>query len=58
MRAPICAGDTLGFLIDGCDAVDAPADAPGGADGTRPELRLRALVGGATVSSAVVAFAP
>ena len=52
MRAPICAGDTVGFITD-----RSPEDP---ADGSHPphELRLRALVDGTTVSTAVVAFVP
>ena len=49
MRAPICAGDTLDFVTDGSAEVTDP-------EGARLELRLRALVGGVTVSTAVVAF--
>lgn len=49
MRAPICAGDTLGFVSDGVAAVREDAN-------DRLELRLRAVVGDVTVSSAVVAF--
>lgn len=52
MRAPICAGDSVGFITD-----RSPEDP---ADGSHPphELRLRALVDGTTVSTAVVAFVP
>ncbi len=51
MRAPICAGDTISFVTDGSAALTDP-------DGPRLELRLRAVVGGVTVSTAVVAFGP
>ncbi len=51
MRAPICAGDTVEFLDDGLTEVADPT-------GEHRELRMRAVVGGLTVSSAVVAFRP
>jgi hypothetical protein len=51
MRAPICAGDTVGFVSDG--AVTRHED-----ERDRLELRLRAVVGDNTVSTAVVAFSP
>jgi hypothetical protein len=51
MRAPICAGDTINFVTEGSAEVSEEDDA-------RLELRLRAVVGGVTVSTAVVAFRP
>lgn len=51
MRSPICAGDTLGFVVDGQVEPAASGDGP-------LELHLRALVDGVTASSAVVAFHP
>ena len=51
MRSPICAGDTLGFVVD--DPVESAASGDGPL-----ELHLRALVDGVTASSAVVAFHP
>jgi hypothetical protein len=51
MRAPICAGDTVGFVSDGAATLR-------GEENDRLELRLRAVVGDNTVSSAVVAFGP
>ena len=51
MRAPICAGDTINFVTEGSAKVTDP-------DSARLELRLRAVVGGVTVSTAVVAFRP
>jgi len=51
MRSPICAGDTLGFVVDGQVEPGTSGDGP-------LELHLRALVDGVTASSAVVAFHP
>jgi len=51
MGAPICAGDEVVLLLDGVDDSD-------GTETDRGELRLRAAVGGITVSRAVVAFGP
>ena len=51
MRAPICAGDTVGFVSDGAATLRED-------ESDRLELRLRAVVGDNTVSSAVVAFHP
>jgi len=51
MRAPICAGDTVGFVSDG-EATQHEDERD------RLELRLRAVVGDITVSTAVVAFSP
>lgn len=51
MHAPICAGDTIGFVADGPEVAS-------GEPLPRHELRLRAVVDGATVSTAVVAFVP
>ena len=49
MRAPICAGDTINFVTEGSAKGTDP-------DSARLELHLRAVVGGVTVSTAVVAF--
>jgi hypothetical protein len=49
MRAPICAGDRVTLLVEGVTDGDAT---------DQDELRLRAVVDGVTVTSAVVAFAP
>jgi hypothetical protein len=51
MRAPICAGDRINFVTDGSAEVTEE-------DGARLDLRLRAVVGGVTASTAVVAFGP
>jgi hypothetical protein len=51
MRSPICAGDTLGFVVDGQVEPGTSGDGP-------LELHLRAVVNGVTASSAVVAFHP
>jgi hypothetical protein len=51
MRSPICAGDTLGFVVDGQVEPGTSGDGP-------LELHLRAVVDGVTASSAVVAFHP
>ena len=51
MRAPICAGDTVGFVSDGAATLRED-------ESDRLELRLRAVVGDNTVSTAVVAFSP
>jgi hypothetical protein len=49
MHAPICAGDTVVIMLDGTEVDDRNDRVP-------PELRMRAVVGDLTASSAVVAF--